>query len=120
MRERFGEVVANIVAGCTDTDQIPKPPWRERKEAYVAHLASSDGSTLLVSASDKLHNARAILRDVRRDGDKAFDRFTGKKKGTCWYYRALVDAFRAHRDSNAELIDELERVVKEIETLSAS
>src|SRR4029450_11323422 len=108
VKERFGEAVATIVAGCTDTDQVPKPPWRPRKEAYVAHLASADASTILGSASDKLHNARAILRDVRRDGDRAFARFNGKKEGTRWYYRALVDEFRGNRDSNSELIDELE------------
>jgi len=118
IREKFGDAVAKIVAGCTDTDQIPKPPWRLRKENYVAHLASADASTLLVSASDKLHNARSILRDVRRDGDKAFDRFKGKKDGTLWYYRALVSEFRKHRESNLELIDELDRVVAEIEMLA--
>jgi hypothetical protein len=67
---------------------------------------------------DKLHNARSILRDVRRDGDKAFDRFKGKKAGTLWYYRALVGEFRKHGDSNSELIDELDRVVSEIEMLT--
>jgi (p)ppGpp synthase/HD superfamily hydrolase len=118
IRARFGEAVASIVAGCTDTDQTPKPPWRERKESYIAHLASADASTLLVSASDKLHNARSILRDVRRDGDKAFARFKGKKEGTLWYYRALLGEFRRHRDCNSELIDELDRVVSEIERLS--
>jgi (p)ppGpp synthase/HD superfamily hydrolase len=118
IRDRFGDTVAKIVAGCTDTDQTPKPPWRERKENYIAHLASTDSSTLLVSASDKLHNARSILRDVRRDGNKAFDRFKGKKDGTLWYYRALIGEFRKHRDINSDLIDELDRVVSEIEVLS--
>ncbi len=113
IRERFGQAVASIVAGCTDTDQTPKPPWRERKESYIAHLASADASTILVSASDKLHNARSILRDVRRDGNKVFDRFKGKKDGTLWYYRSILTAFRKHGES--ELIDELDRVVSEIE-----
>lgn len=75
-----------------------------------------DSSTLLVSASDKLHNVRAILRDVRRDGDAAFDRFNGKKDGTLGYYRALVTAFCKHGKN--ELVDELDRVVSEIETLA--
>jgi hypothetical protein len=118
IRGRFGDKVAMIVGGCTDAVVIPKPPWRERKAKYIAHLASAAAWTLLVSASDKLHNARAILRDVRRDGDAAFERFNGKKEGTLWYYRSLVTAFRQHRASNTELIDELDRVVAEIEKLS--
>src|SRR5256712_1281355 len=38
IERKFGKAVAEIVDGCTDTDQIPKPPWRERKEAYLDHL----------------------------------------------------------------------------------
>src|SRR5438874_13745353 len=45
IRKKFGDAVAKIVDGCTDTDQTPKPPWRERKEAYVAHHKESDSST---------------------------------------------------------------------------
>jgi GTP pyrophosphokinase len=118
IRARFGDNVARIVEGCSDTFKIPKPPWRERKEKYIAHLESADGSTILVSASDKLYNARAILRDVRRDGDTAFDRFTGKKAGTLWYYDAITTAFRKHRES--ELIEELDRVVTEIRKLAGN
>ena len=38
IRRRFGDRVADIVADCSDTFETPKPPWRERKEAYLAHL----------------------------------------------------------------------------------
>jgi len=119
IQKRYGDDVAMIVDGCTDTDEVPKPPWRARKEAYVAHLKDSDTSTRLVSAADKLHNTRAILADLRRHGPKVFDRFSGKKEGTLWYYRALVAAFRRHRD-HADLIDELDRVVTQVEKLSAA
>ena len=119
IQKRYGDDVANIVGGCTDTDEVPKPPWRARKEAYVAHLKDSDTSTRLVSAADKLHNTRAILADLRRHGPKVFERFSGKKEGTLWYYRALVAAFRRHRD-HADLIDELDRVVTQVEKLSAA
>src|SRR6266487_6231059 len=114
IREKFGDNVARIVDGCTDTDQTPKPPWLERKRAYLEHLKDSDSSTRLVSASDKLHNTRAILAALRRNGLEVFERFAGKKDGTLWYYRALVTAFRQHGD-HADLIDELDRVVSEIE-----
>src|SRR5437016_5359625 len=94
IQKRFGDDVAKIVDDFTDTDQIPKPPWRERKEAYVAHLKDSDTSTRLVSAADKLHNTRAILADLRRHGSEVFERFSGKKDGTIWYYGALSYALR--------------------------
>ena len=61
LRTEFGEKVQAVVEGCTDAETIPKPPWRERKERYIAHLADASDSVLLVSAADKLHNARAIL-----------------------------------------------------------
>jgi len=117
IQERFGDDVAWIVDGCTDTCETPKPPWLERKRAYIEHLKESDSSTRLVSASDKLHNTRAILAELRRRGLEVFDRFSGKKDGTLWYYRTLVTVFRRHGD-HPDLIDELDRVVSEIEKLS--
>ena len=116
IEKRFGKAVAKIVDGCTDTYEKPKPPWLERKKKYIAHLKDSVSSTRLVSASDKLHNTRAILADLRRHGPEVFERFSGKKDGTLWYYRALVTAFREHGD-HIDLIDELDRVVTEIEKL---
>ena len=116
IRETFGDEVASIVDGCTDTYETPKPPWLERKRAYIEHLKDSDSPTRLVSAADKLHNTRAILAEFRRRGAEVFERFSGKKDGTLWYYRALVTAFRQHGD-HEDLIDELDRVVSEIEKL---
>ena len=72
---------AAIVDGLSDTDQTPKPPWRARKEAYIAHLSEASSSVLLVSLADKIHNAGSILRDVRNDGDSVWSRFTGGKRG---------------------------------------
>src|SRR3712207_460221 len=63
IRKRFGDTVATIVDGTSDTDVIPKPPWQERKRNYVAHVSGASKSVRLVSAADKLHNARSILRD---------------------------------------------------------
>ena len=117
IRRRFGERVAAIVDGCTDADTIPKPPWRQRKEAYVSHVGTASPSVRLVSSADKLHNARAILADYRLLGDALWDRFTGGRDGTLWYYRALVDAFRAAEATS--LVEELERTVRELERLAA-
>jgi GTP pyrophosphokinase len=116
IRRRFGETVAAIVDGCTDTDVVPKPPWRPRKEAYIAHLERASAAVRLVSAADKLHNARTILADLRQHGDAVWSRFTGGKAGTLWYYRAVVGVLAAaHR---TPLVAELERVVVEIERLA--
>ena len=121
IRRRFGDAVVSIVDGCTDAEVIPKPPWKERKEQYIARLSHASPSILLVSAADKLHNARAILGDYRALGENLWDRFNGGKEGTLWYYKSLVDAFKqaAAGTALAPLIEELERVVGEIEKLSA-
>jgi ADP-ribosylglycohydrolase len=117
IEKQFGKAVADIVVGCTDTDVTPKPPWRQRKEAYVAHLAHAPASVLLVSASDKLHNARAILADYRSVGEALWTRFTGGKEGTLWYYRSLVTAF-SQAGGPEGLVRELEAVVAELERAS--
>jgi len=114
----FGPEVLRIVEGCTDSDTHPKPPWRERKEAYIHHVADLDGPVLLVSAADKLHNSRSIVSDLRRHGASTWDRFTGRRDGSLWYYRALVDAFRANPAHPPELVDELDRTVSEMEQLA--
>ena len=116
IRARYGETVAAIVWGCTDADTVPKPPWRVRKEAYVAHLAEATSSIRLVSSADKLHNARSILLDLRTLGPGLWDRFTGGRDGTLWYYRALADTFL--RLSPGPLAGELARTVGEIERLA--
>lgn len=88
IRSRFGDVVAAIVDACTDTDVHPKPPWRPRKEAWLARLASPDAMpepALLVTAADKLHNARSMLRDLRQQGTSTWDRFTGGRDGSVWF-----------------------------------
>jgi (p)ppGpp synthase/HD superfamily hydrolase len=98
IRGRFGDRVADIVLACsdsTDTGQS-KAPWEARKERYIAHLADLDRDTLLVSLADKIHNARSILRDSRREGigSKVWDRFKRPKNLTVWYYSALAETFR--------------------------
>lgn len=116
IRRRFGDNVAQIVEGCTDADVTPKPPWRPRKEAYIAHLATASPGTLLVSASDKLHNARSLLADYRTIGDELWSRFSAGPEEILWYYNALVAAFRkAH--APATLVGELAQVVEELTQL---
>jgi (p)ppGpp synthase/HD superfamily hydrolase len=93
IRARYGDGVAQIVADCTDAWGEPKPPWRERKEAYIAHLPSAHRRSLLVSLADKTHNAQSIRRDYEGIGDALWDRFKGGKAGTLWYYGTLSRLF---------------------------
>lgn len=107
--KKFGAVVAAIVEDCTDAWTEPKPPWQERKERYVASLAHKPKRSLLVSAADKLHNCRSIAADYAILGEDLWQRFTGARDGTLWYYRALADAFGCQLPS--PLSDALEREV---------
>ena len=115
IRRRFGDRVAEIVAAVSDTDMVPKPPWRERKEGYLHHLAepTTTTSALLVAAADKLHNARSILADLEVQGDQLWSRFNAGPDDQLWYYRSLVDILS--RRLPGPLTDELANVVGELE-----
>jgi len=116
IRLRFGDEVARLVDACSDSEGEPKPPWRERKVRYLEHLAASgDASARLVTACDKLHNARAVLDDYRRIGAKLWSRFNGGRAGTVWYYRSLADEIT--RGGPASVAPELDRAVTELEEL---
>ncbi|MEW6745157.1 MAG: HD domain-containing protein [Planctomycetota bacterium] len=114
IRERFGETVAAIVHASSDAEVTPKPPWRQRKEAYLAHLAEASPSVRLISCADKLHNARSILADLDELGESLWSRFNGGKEGTLWYYRAVVETLRTH-GAPRRLLRELEAAVEQME-----
>lgn len=116
IRARFGEDVAAMVADCTDAHEEPKPAWHPRKEAYIASLAHKPARSLAVSLADKTHNAAAINADLRAHGAAVWDRFTGGRAGTLWYYRALAEAFRAHAPGIAA--ERFAREVDEMEELA--
>ena len=113
----FGVEVLRIVEACTDSDAHPKPPWRDRKLAYLERLRTEDRAALLVSASDKLHNARSILSDLHRHGRGMLARFN-PESDQLWYYRALVTAFRSNPRHEPALLEELDRTVAELERLA--
>jgi (p)ppGpp synthase/HD superfamily hydrolase len=114
---RYGSKVASIVQGCSDTELMPKPPWRERKIAYIQDLVEAPPEVVRVSLADKVHNARSVLFDYRLMGEDLWLRFN-PEADQLWYYRSLVDVFR--RVSESPLVDELERVVAELEQLRAA
>ena len=116
IRSEYGERVGAIVGACTDTLENPKPPWRERKGRYLAHLEEAPEEVLRVSLADKVHNARAILADYREVGEELWSRFRGTREESLWYYRALAEIFSRRRPGR--LADELRHTVDEIEALA--
>ncbi len=126
IRDKFGARVAHIVEGCTDDfTGHGRVGWCERKTKYIEHLREeTDEETRIVSLADKVHNARTILLDLIEYGDAVFTRFRGRKEGTMWYYRTLVDAFRYAESKrpirrfthgHERLLRELDRLVEKLE-----
>lgn len=116
IRSAFGARVHDIVMGCTDG--VPdangqKSDWKTRKVAYMEHLSNASDDVLLVSGSDKLHNARAIVNDFTNVGARVFDRFTGGQSGTLWYYGSLAEIFALRQAPMAAMIKlEVDRMQK--------
>lgn len=123
VREIFGDVVADIVAGCSekkcDDGSSGERPWKDRKDDYIAHVqdAETSSSVLLVSMADKLHNLQCILHDYRRVGDELWKRFNTGKEDTLWFYRTLTNIFLIHPNANKNLAKELEIMVMELKRM---
>lgn len=115
---RFGRDVLDIVEHCSDTTEQPKPPWRERKARYIAAAEHTPPSAMKVSAADKLHNLRALVRDYRREGNALWARFNPEagQSGTLGYHRALVEI--CQRRLPGPLTDDLDRAMSELEALT--
>jgi (p)ppGpp synthase/HD superfamily hydrolase len=116
IQARFGGRVADIVLECSDTLSTSKPRWKARKRKHIEHILSASPEAQRVITADKLHNARSVLRDLRSLGSRTWDKFQGGKDGTLWYYRAVQQAL--DRGSESYLLEELERVIIEIEKLA--
>ena len=108
IRQQFGDRVADIVHGCSDSleaDPLAKEAWRPRKEQYHAHVRkTTNASVLLVSAADKLHNARAMLSDRQRLGPVLWARFNGGRDGTLWNYEVLLEVYVTSGDDRVRAI----------------
>ena len=118
IKEQFGERVLYLVESCTDgvpDDYGKKTDWKERKISYLLHLNRAHDDVLLISGADKLHNARAILSDLKSVGQSVYERFSAEKFDTLWYYASLADIFSARE---APMAKQVEETVKEIMALS--
>ncbi|HEX3262035.1 MAG TPA: HD domain-containing protein [Solirubrobacterales bacterium] len=118
IRDEFGEAVADIVESCSDSLGEPKPPWRERKRAYLEHLDRASEPALRVSLADKLHNVRTIVVDYRELGEALWERFNAERDDVLGYYRALAGIFS--RRMPGALATELSLTVTELEGLVAA
>lgn len=98
LEQCFGPRVRRLVEALSDSQTHPKPPWRERKDLYLAHLERAPAEVKLVCACDKLHNARSILRDLETEGEALWDRFNAGRDETLWYYGAVLGALEAGWD----------------------
>ena len=121
----FGPRVAAIVRECSDSesaDPAAKLPWHQRKQAYLDHLHQASPDALLITAADKLHNARDILTCYREMQDELWGRFNtaASKTDHLCYYRALVQRFQERPEAPKTLVDELDRVVTELEALASA
>ncbi|HPR63681.1 MAG TPA: HD domain-containing protein [Thermoanaerobaculia bacterium] len=118
IRRTFGDRVTRIVIGCTDSEETPRPPWKTRKEAYLARVSTFDRSILLVSLADKIYNLRTIIRLYRDQGDSLLKKLKGGKEGRRWYYNALVGVFGDNPETPGELLKEFTRTVQEFNDLA--
>ncbi len=122
IQKAFGPTVAHIVDDCTDAETLPKPPWRDRKKRYIKHLRDEAGpDSLLVSAADKLHNARAIAHDVRHYGSEVWRRFNATPRDIVWYYKSLLKIFRrrsVEAPGMLALVQELDTAVSAMKDLA--
>jgi (p)ppGpp synthase/HD superfamily hydrolase len=118
---RFGPEVSRMVAALSDTfaeDHDKKEGWDERKNNYLARLRGEPDDVLLISAADKLYNAKAILDDFNEIGPAVFDRFKRGAKEQLWYFDELLKVFRAHPPNR--IVNELDRVVQELKEVTAN
>ena len=120
IRSNFGDNVARMVEGLSDTlaeDPNAKEEWEQRKKAYIERLRREPPDIRLISAADKLYNARTILEDYRVIGPEIWKRFKRSRDLQIWYFDALLEVFKSF--GKMRIVDELERVVAELKQISA-
>lgn len=115
---RFGEPVAAMVLACSECIGSPKPPWPDRKLAYLEHLRHATPSVRRISLADKLHNIRSLLRDYRQIGEALWTRFEGGRNNSLWFYQELLEIFR--QGETSPNLDEYERLYHELRRLAGA
>lgn len=109
IRAQCGEAVADIVLALSDTVVIPKPAWRQRKEAYLEKLAEESDSVLRVAIADKLHNTRCQWQDYQQLGEPLWERFNASKAESLWFIDSFIDVCQ-EREIQSFNLDLLEKI----------
>jgi len=116
----FGEKVLQIVDISSDTAADftggVKAPWEERKRFYLDSVRRANPALLRVTVADKIDNARAILADHRRIGDKVWGRFNAPRGKILWYYTEAINAYK-QAGVKSPLLDDLDILVGEMEKI---
>jgi len=122
VRNRFGDRVANIVKGCSDSlantsKGEKKADKATRNKDYLGHLETADEDVLRVSLADKVHNARSVLRDLRNPevGESVWSRFKQPREEMVRYYRSLTNIFQKRLPGQLALANELCEIVDALE-----
>lgn len=119
IEQNFGPNVARMVEGLSDSfsaDTENKQPWLERKRAYIERLRNELADVQLISAADKLYNARSILEDYREIGPRIWDRFNRRRKDQLWYFNEILKSYKS--PGTSRIVEELRRVVEDLEEIS--
>jgi (p)ppGpp synthase/HD superfamily hydrolase len=117
----FGTHVARMVEGLSDSlveDASNKEPWEKRKADYIERLCNEPANVKLISAADKLYNARTMLDEYRTVGAQVWDRFKRGRNEQIWYFNEVLKIFKA--SGRNRIVDELGRVVAELERVTAN
>lgn len=120
IRSNFGPAVARMVEGLSDSlaeDSNQKESWEQRKQTYVERLKREPEEVQLISAADKLYNARTMLDEYRAIGPEVWKRFKRGRDQQIGYFHALLKVFKSAKTNR--IVQELERVVAQLEQISA-
>ena len=113
----FGPEVARLVAAVSEQklEGTELLPWRHRKEAQLAHLKSADRHIAAIKTADALHNLRATLSDLHRQGNQVWQRFRGSQTEHLWYYESLSEVLKSKLGDHP-LSHELAQAIRELRT----
>lgn len=115
---QFGDAVVHIIDGCTESSDVPKPPWKQRKLQYLQQVRSASVSVRRVSLADKLHNARSLVAELRQWGNATWSYFNASPQDILWFYQSLLEIYLA---TGADAMTEaLQQAVLELEVWGRS
>jgi (p)ppGpp synthase/HD superfamily hydrolase len=120
IKSNFGPEVARMVEGLSDSfaeDPNQKESWEERKMAYIKRLETEPRDVQLISAADKLYNARTMLDEYRAVGAVVWKRFKRGRDPQIRYFHELLRVFKSAGSNR--LVEEFDRVVAKLESISA-